>query len=218
MTTSGCRRRPHATRGRIVTAAGKLFASRGFSGVGMRDIATKAGVSLQMPNHHFGSKEKLFGECVRYALLECMDFPAIFADAPVFADARAARERIAEKIRACFFAIHPPSGQRSWCGDILGRALTENLRDALRAFQDGLKPAREWFYPALKHIRPEMTPTELLLWYGSLWAQVSFFSTARVAILARLGKKRYDPAFLRDAADHLVYVMRIQLENGRSER
>ncbi|MFH0953312.1 MAG: TetR/AcrR family transcriptional regulator [Verrucomicrobiota bacterium] len=214
MTKGRCngKRRPQATRRRILEAGGRLFAAHGFHGVGFRDIAALAHVSLRMPNHHFGTKERLYAECVRYALIDRLDFPAIFGDAPVLADARAARDQIAEKIRACFFAVHPPSGESSWCGEILGRALTENLDGALEGFQEGLKPAREWFHAAIRHLRPHLTQTEFVLWYGSLWAQVSFFATARPAILARLGKKRYDVAFMLTAANHLVHVMLQQLE------
>lgn len=210
MTKEGGRqaRQPEVTRRRIVEAAGRLFAKRGFNGVGFRDIATAARVSLRMPNHHFGTKEQLFAECVRYALTEKMDFPALFASEP-----SGTATSIAAKIRACLFAVIPPDGRSSWYGEILGRALTENLNDALKAFQDGLRPAREWFHLALRTIRPRMTPTAFALWYGSLWAQVSFFVTARAAILARLGKRRYDKALLRMAANHLVHGMLKQLEN-----
>jgi AcrR family transcriptional regulator len=194
--------------------AGRLFASRGFNGVGFRDIAARAHVSLQMPNHHFGTKQKLFAECVRYALIERVDFPALFAGPASFSGAPEAERAVAEKVRSCFFAIHPPSGDPSWCGEILGRALTENLGGALKAFQEGLKPAREWFHAALLHIRPDLTPTQFLLWYGSLWAQVSFFVTARRAILARLGRKRYDVVFLLTTANYLVHVMLSQLRDG----
>lgn len=205
-------RRPDVTRRRILEAGGRLFAERGFHGVGFRDIAALAHVSLRMPNHHFGTKEQLYAECVRYALIDRLDFPSIFGDKPVFADARAARDRIAGRVRACFFAIHPPSGHPSWCGQILGRALTENLDGALKGFQDGLQPARDWFHAALRQVRPHLTQAEFVLWYGSLWAHISFLATARPAMLARLGKKQYDVAFLMAAANHLVHVMLKQLE------
>ncbi len=41
---------------RILQSAIKLFAARGFSRVGMRDLAEAAQVSLSMINYHFGSK------------------------------------------------------------------------------------------------------------------------------------------------------------------
>ncbi len=101
---------------------------------------------------------------------------------------------------------------------MVGRALTESLDESLAAMQEGLKPAREWFHAALRRLRPGLTPEAFLLWYVSLWAHVSFYVTARPAILARLGRKRYDPAFVRVAADYLVTVMLSQLEESIASR
>ena len=83
-------RRPEVTRRRIMEAAGRLFAERGFRGVGFRDITSVAHVSLRMPNHHFGAKGQLFAQCVRYALMVQLKFLGIFVDAPPRSGRRAA--------------------------------------------------------------------------------------------------------------------------------
>ena len=49
-----------ANRRRIEDAALRLFTSRGFHGVGLRKIATEAGVSLGNVYNYFGSKEDIF--------------------------------------------------------------------------------------------------------------------------------------------------------------
>lgn len=72
--------RSEPTRLKILQAAGALFAARGFHGVGMRDIAAGAGVSLRMANYHFGAKAGLFAVCTRLALDEGIRLPAIFFD------------------------------------------------------------------------------------------------------------------------------------------
>ena len=43
----------------IISVAEKLFASKGFDGTSIRDIAENAGVNLAMISYYFGSKEKL---------------------------------------------------------------------------------------------------------------------------------------------------------------
>ena len=43
----------------ILTTAEKLFASKGFDGTSIRDIAEEAGVNIAMISYYFGSKEKL---------------------------------------------------------------------------------------------------------------------------------------------------------------
>ncbi len=48
-----------STRARIVAAAERLFAERGFAGTTMRDLTRAAGTNLAAVNYHFGSKEGL---------------------------------------------------------------------------------------------------------------------------------------------------------------
>ncbi|WP_153800025.1 TetR family transcriptional regulator [Foetidibacter luteolus] len=50
----------------IINSAIELFASKGFEGTSVRDIAAHAGVNLAMINYYFGSKEKLFESIVEY--------------------------------------------------------------------------------------------------------------------------------------------------------
>ncbi|MCV6625448.1 MAG: TetR/AcrR family transcriptional regulator [Cellvibrionaceae bacterium] len=52
----------------LLDSALKLFAERGFDGVGMREIAAEAGVSLGLIRVHFGSKHGLRDELDNYVL------------------------------------------------------------------------------------------------------------------------------------------------------
>ena len=50
------------TRAKIIEAAADLFVERDYESVGMREIASKAGVTAAMINRYFGTKESLFIE------------------------------------------------------------------------------------------------------------------------------------------------------------
>ena len=54
-----------STRERILIAAERLFADRGYNGVSVRDIASEAQVSLGMIRYHFESKENLLLQVFR---------------------------------------------------------------------------------------------------------------------------------------------------------
>ncbi|MEL7041879.1 MAG: TetR/AcrR family transcriptional regulator [Pseudomonadota bacterium] len=53
------------TRTRILDTAERLFADRGFYGVSIAAIATEIDLTKQALLHHFGSKEKLYGEVLK---------------------------------------------------------------------------------------------------------------------------------------------------------
>lgn len=53
-------------REHIINTAIHLFATRGFEGSSIRDIAAAAGVNIAMINYYFGSKEKLFEAMVEF--------------------------------------------------------------------------------------------------------------------------------------------------------
>ena len=49
-----------ATRDRILAAAERLFAERGYHGVSLRHIGEEASVQIALINYHFGTKDMLY--------------------------------------------------------------------------------------------------------------------------------------------------------------
>ncbi|MHB8814038.1 MAG: TetR/AcrR family transcriptional regulator [Steroidobacteraceae bacterium] len=55
-------RSKRTTKEKLLDAAEKLFARRGFHGASLREITGEAGVDLALVNYHFGGKKQLFAE------------------------------------------------------------------------------------------------------------------------------------------------------------
>ena len=55
------------TRRRLLEAALVVFADKGFSGAGIREIAERAKANSAMVQYHFGGKEGIYIEALRYA-------------------------------------------------------------------------------------------------------------------------------------------------------
>lgn len=51
-----------STEDRLLVAAERLFAERGFAATSVRDITAEAGTSVAAVNYHFGGKDKLYRE------------------------------------------------------------------------------------------------------------------------------------------------------------
>src|SRR5688572_23669682 len=48
-----------ATKERLLNAAERLFAARGFAGTSLREVTAEAGANVAAVHYHFGSKEEL---------------------------------------------------------------------------------------------------------------------------------------------------------------
>src|SRR5471030_1019989 len=69
-TDSGATRNPGRTRERILSAALKEFAAKGFAGARVDVIARRAAINKRMLYHYFGSKGKLFRAVLRQKIAE----------------------------------------------------------------------------------------------------------------------------------------------------
>lgn len=58
-----------ATRGRILEAAGDLFAAKGFRETTVREIVARAKVNLAAVNYHFRDKRRLYAEVLEREML-----------------------------------------------------------------------------------------------------------------------------------------------------
>jgi AcrR family transcriptional regulator len=84
-----------ASRQRIVKAALKLFAARGYAGTSIRMIASSAGISVGLFYNYFPTKADLLGALFEESM---RDVQASFASA----DSAAPRERIERLVRSAF--------------------------------------------------------------------------------------------------------------------
>ena len=60
------------TRAKLIEAAGRLFAERGYTAVTVREIISRADTHLSAMNYHFGSKEELYKAVVEEACMPDM--------------------------------------------------------------------------------------------------------------------------------------------------
>ena len=69
-TDSGAKRNPDRTRERILSAALREFAAKGFAGARVDVIARRAAINKRMLYHYFGNKEKLFRAILHHKIAE----------------------------------------------------------------------------------------------------------------------------------------------------
>ena len=64
------------TRGKLLVAAGEIFAEKGFRDATIAEICRQAGTNIAAVNYHFGSKEALYREAWREVFAESIAGPS----------------------------------------------------------------------------------------------------------------------------------------------
>ena len=96
------------TRGKLLAAAGEIFAEKGFRETTIAEICLKAGTNIAAVNYHFGSKEALYSEAWRQAFAQSIE--AHPPDGGVAVDAPP-EERLRGQVTALLHRITDPSNR-----------------------------------------------------------------------------------------------------------
>ena len=109
------------TRRQLLEAAGGVFAEEGFRNATVREICHRAGANIAAVNYHFGDKETLYAEVLRYAHGKALEkYPPLLglsADAPP-----------EKKLRAfvlSFLLRIFDKGRAAWHGQLMSREMIE---------------------------------------------------------------------------------------------
>jgi AcrR family transcriptional regulator len=118
------------TERRVRQAAIELFATRGFHGTGIRDLAEAAGLSSATLYHYMGTKEDLLASIMRVSLQRLLD-----SATRVLADVTSPQERIARLV-ALHVITHAEQKLETRVVDGELRALSDARRPEIVALRD----------------------------------------------------------------------------------
>ena len=128
------RRRPvvrESTRGRILAAAERLFAERGYRGVSMPLIAKASGITAGAIYRHFDSKEELFFEAVAERSVQAVQIPGEGSSSDAIEElariVAAYTEQRLKLFRQLAVEIHSASVHNSKVRRLLSRSLDHNV-------------------------------------------------------------------------------------------
>lgn len=151
---------PSQTREALLDAAERLFSSRGYAAVGIREIAEQAGANLASISYHFGSKHDLYLETVRRAMghYDRESLSEILAETP--ADREAAATRLVLFIRS-FFAHSAHRPEMDSCGLLMLRESLQPSEAIDAVVRDYLKPRTDDLISVLRVLTPRAGEDEL---------------------------------------------------------
>lgn len=161
------------TKERILTAAMKLFAADGLDGVTTREICREAGVNGALVNYHYGTKEKLYGECMR-RLFEVGGGQELVGLDKGVKDSRSWKKAVRTWVHRFSTAMHDVKGPTNFAVGAFRQEVFKPSKMSAYLLETYGRPVFE----SLCRLLRKATKTEqaVRLWATSIWSQLSAYA------------------------------------------
>src|SRR3984885_15506873 len=206
-------------RARLIDAAIKLFADKGYEGTSVRDLATAAGVNVAAGSYHFGSKDELYHEALRACLAPCGEM----------------RERMQKHLDAALKNRSCKSAEEALRGciqDFLEMLVSPAARHShlvMREQSEGkqrFEPViREFFQPVGSILRevflmlaPRLPEMRVFMVISGIIGQCLHIYKARVSYRVLAGVDSHSPEYIEMASKHIVHLTALGLRGLEREK
>ncbi len=197
---------PRATRGRVIAAAGALFAERGFHGTTVREIAQRARVNLAAGHYHFGSKETLYLEVLRAQFTDVMaeleQRGARLAAGRARPGRAALRELLHTRIAAMLeLLLGPPPGPH---GTLMMREMCDPSAALPDIVEQFIQPHKREMEVIVASLLPRLGRAQVERCVFSIVGQVFFYRNLLPAMPLLVGRRELGQSWLRATAAHIT--------------
>jgi len=190
------------TRRHLLEAAGEVFAAAGFRDATVREICQRAGANVAAINYHFGDKETLYAEVLRYAQAKALEkYPLLLG----VADAAPAEEKLHAFVLSLLSRIFD-KGPTSWHGRLMSREMIEPTAALDTLIEERIRPMSDTLRKIVSEIlRCPQTDERVVSCAFSVVSQCVFYNHSR-PVIVRLspGHLPDDPAALARLAAHIT--------------
>jgi AcrR family transcriptional regulator len=191
-----------ATRQRVLEAAARLFAARGFRNVTVRQICREAGANVAAVNYHFRNKLGLYLEVVQMVLDRMRETSEAAMQA---GEGGTAEERLRAYVRVYLHRLLAP-GRESWVDHVMAREMIDPTPALDLMVDRAIRPRVRHLSTLVGELlgcSPRDERVRRLV--AGIHAQCLFYRPNPVA--ARLGPRgRPGPARIDALADHIATV------------
>jgi AcrR family transcriptional regulator len=195
------------TKRRLVAAASRLFAERGFHGTTVRDIAARAEANVAAGNYHYGSKKALYLEVLR------AQFAGIRAalrergaDWSTRELAPLGRPELVRRLRARIkvmldLLIGPPPGLH---GTLMQRELCDPSEALPVIVAEFIAPMHAEMAEIVVRLAPGASRKAVERCVFSIVGQALYYRFTMPAMLLLLDMKSYPRGYTKDLAEHIA--------------
>jgi AcrR family transcriptional regulator len=217
--SAGSRRPPArdsdlGTRERLLRAAAHVFAERGHDEGTVRDVCRRAHANVAAVSYHFGSKDRLYLETLRWAMSLCQGGDTAellsFAGRPGLSK----EERLVGTVRR--FALGMLAERPKWHFRLMFRELTSPTVAIDAIVREFLEPRFEALRGAIAPFLPGADDATVALHVMSVIGQILYHGAFGAVALRFLGWKTYTPEVARRIVEHVAAFTLRSLRARRS--
>jgi AcrR family transcriptional regulator len=189
------------TRQLLIEAAAEVFAEVGFRAATVRAICERAGANIAAINYHFGDKEKLYLEVLRFTQEQALEkYPT---DIGVKPDA-APELRLKAFIRSFLFRIFD-EGPIAWHGKLMSREMIEPTAALDALVKEKIQPQSDQLSRIIRELLGRnASPQQVWLCGMSVVSQCVFYHHCRPVVSRLSPKQKFLRKDIENLAEHIA--------------
>jgi AcrR family transcriptional regulator len=185
------------TRQRLLDAAARLFADRGYADTTVQQIVAGARANIAAVNYHFGSKEQLYVETLRYCRRR--------ARGAVPLDPALPPRAVIDQFVASFMAQLASHDAAGLYSRLMMREMAEPTRALDELVRSDMRPAFEALVQAIEaYAGGTLTRARAELCALSVSAECLFYHQNQAVVLRMLQRPKFTPAFVDTLREHVL--------------
>jgi len=190
------------TRYHLLEAAGEVFAEAGFRNATVREICQRAGANVAAINYHFGDKETLYVEVLRYAHGKALEKYPLLLGVP---DTAPPGEKLHAFVQSLLSRIFD-KGPTSWHGRLMSREMIEPTSALDSLIEERIRPLSNALWKIIGEILHCPPSDERVISCAfSVVSQCVFYNHCRPAVGKLFpGHLPENPEAIARLADHIT--------------
>lgn len=206
-------------RARLIDAAIKLFADKGYEGTSVRDLATAAGVNVAAVSYHFGSKDELYHEALRACLAPCGEMRERMQKHLDAALKSRSRKSAEEALRGCIQdfleVLVSPAARHS---HLVMREQSEGKQRFEPVIREFFQPVGSILREVILMLAPGLPEMRVFMVISGIIGQCLHIYKARVSYRVLAGVDSHSAEYIEMASKHIAHLTALGLRGLEREK
>ena len=206
-------------RARLIDAAIKLFADKGYEGTSVRDLATAAGVNVAAVSYHFGSKDELYHEALRACLAPCGEMRERMQKHLDAALKNRSRKAAEEALRGCIQdfleMLVSPAARHS---HLVMREQSEGKQRFEPVIREFFQPVGSILREVILMLAPGLPEMRVFMVISGIIGQCLHIYKARVSYRVLAGVDSHSPEYIEMTSKHIAHLTALGLRGLEREK